>query len=579
MNAAKLLWLSAGLTLACGQPADNQAAKPPSTATLFELDLRAALPEQGTSFFGQQEPGLADVLLRLDELSQEPLATGLFVRLGPQEGHFGDVEDLAQAFEAFRAQKRPVHCHFEELDNAGYALAAHCDRLTMSPAGMLNLVGIGAQVVHGKRLLDMLGVRAELLQMGQYKGAAEPFTREDLSPALRESLEGLLDDLDTAFRAHLSARGGRDRAAWKAVIDQGPYSANKAKAQDLVDALAYDDAARAKAKAASQARVVRPVFEKKDAQGLTLRELFQALSGPDRRRAPEQPHLALAYVTGEIVENQEPVLERTASDPFIKTLRKWGDDRRIRAVVLRVESPGGSALASDRMWHAVRRVAGRKPVVVSLGDMAASGGYYVASAGSHIVAAPGGVFGSIGVVGGKFVVEELATRAGVQVHSLKRGAHAAWLSPFSSFTPGERQRFEALLRETYDRFLERVSLGRKRSVEELLKAAEGRVMGAERARTLGLVDETGGLSRALQVARERGKLGPRAPVVTWPDEHDVMRALSNLISAKHGAHALDATVADVLRAARPLTTSPLITVLAGAGEAVAATPPYVLRIH
>jgi protease IV len=177
------------------------------------------------------------------------------------------------------------------------------------------------------------------------------------------------------------------------------------------------------------------------------------------------------------------------------------------------------------------------------------------------------------------VVKELASRAGLEVHTLTRGESATWLSPFAPFTPQERRRFESMLRETYDRFLERISIGRQRGVAELHKAAEGRVMGGERARALGLVDETGGLARAMQIARERGKLGPRAPVVTWPDQNDAMRALSSLISAQHSVHALDATVAEDLRAARPLTTSPLMTVLAESGEPVAATPPFVLRVY
>ncbi|MFT3922360.1 MAG: S49 family peptidase [Myxococcales bacterium] len=564
----------------CGEARrDASQLKRPITDTLYELDLRDALPEQGASFLGQSEPGLGEALGRLKELSEEPLAKGLFVRLGDHQGHLGDVEDLAAAFDAFRAQKRPVHCHYEELDNAGYALASHCDRLSAGPAGMLNLVGLGAQVMHGRKLLDWLGVRAELMQMGKYKGAADPFTREDMGPELKASMDQLLDDLDAAFRNHLKIRNARTPEGWQAILDAGPYTAKGALAQNLVDAVAADDEARAKAKAAASARVIRPVFDERSEKNLTVRELFQALAGGEQDTRPKQPYLAIAHLTGEIIESKEGALDRTASEPFIQALRRWGDDRQVRAVVLRIESPGGSALASDRMWHMVHRVAGRKPVIVSLGDVAASGGYYVASAGTYIVAAPGSVVGSIGVVGGKMVVQGLADRAGLKVDTLRRAKNAVWLSPFEPFTDSERARFEEMLADTYQRFLERISLGRKRPVASLLPAAEGRVMGGQRAKDLGLVDEVGGLGRAIQLARERGKLTPRSPIETWPNDRDALRALTSLISTQHPQPALSATVAQVVRAARPLVSSPLLTVLGEMREPVVLALPVDLRVE
>ncbi len=147
---------------------DAAQLKRPITDTLYEFDLRDALPEQGASFFGQTEPGLGEALSRLKELLEEPLAKGLFVRLGDHQGHLGDVEDLAAAFDAFRSQGRPVHCHYEELDNAGYALASHCDRLERGPGGHARTWSVSAHgSVHGRKLLDWLGVRAELMQMGK----------------------------------------------------------------------------------------------------------------------------------------------------------------------------------------------------------------------------------------------------------------------------------------------------------------------------------------------------------------------------------------------------------------------------
>jgi protease IV len=181
----------------------------------------------------------------------------------------------------------------------------------------------------------------------------------------------------------------------------------------------------------------------------------------------------------------------------------------------------------------VRRAAARKPVIVSVGDMAASGGYYVASAGTHILASEGSVLGSIGVVGGKVVAAELADKVGVHVTVLPRAPHATWLSPLAPFSDSERARLEHMLTHTYRLFLERVALGRKRSVEQLAPASEGRVMGGARAKELGLIDEIGGLARAVSLARERGKLSKNAPIVRWPEAETPLAALSGLL----GAHA------------------------------------------
>jgi protease-4 len=203
----------------------------------------------------------------------------------------------------------------------------------------------------------------------------------------------------------------------------------------------------------------------------------------------------------------------------------------------------------------------------------------VASAGSHIIAAPGSIVGSIGVVGGKMVVQDLAARAGLKVDTLRRARNALWLSPFEPFTESERGRFEDMLADTYQRFLERISHGRKRPVAALLPAAEGRVMGGERARELGLVDEVGGLGRAIVLARERGKLTPRSPVETWPNDQDTMRVISSLISTQHPQPALHATVAQVLRATRPLVSSPLLTVLGEMQEPVVLALPVDLQVR
>jgi protease IV len=587
----RLIVCSCALALlfgACGQREEPKERKLVAD-TLVELDLTEPAAERTASLFGDAKPSHFEAQQRVRRFVKDPLARGLFVRLGSFAGHFSDVDDWADTFEAFRSQKKPVHCQFDELDNSGYALASHCDRVSMTPAGLLNLVGLAAQVLHGRQLLEQVGVKAEIFQAGKYKGAAEPFTSDALSPETRESLEGLLADLDQNFRAHLAKRSQRDPAALQQLIDQGPYTSDRAKQAGLIDAIAYDDEARMHAKKAANARLLHRPFEPSSPQTLSLTDLVRALSGREKRDYEGHAHLGVAFLTGDITDGEGRALEGSGSDPFIKALRRWGDESDVRAVVLRIESPGGSALASDRMWHAVQRVAKRKPVIVSLGDMAASGGYYVASAGSAIVASPGSIVGSIGVVGGKMVVSGLTTRIGVHVTSLPRADHATWLSPFAAFTPSERGAFEGMLQNTYGRFLERVSMGRKRPVAALLPAAEGRVMGGERARQLGLVDEVGGLARAVTLALERGKLAENTPVETWPEATDTLQALSSLMDAKSAQGVLseglqrgtESALRDTLGSLPSELSSAgsLLRELAHAGKRPLAVLPYALYVH
>jgi protease IV len=533
VNMSKWNKYAALLALACsacgGEP--EREDKKLEAETLIELDLTPPLEEQSHALLGESRPSHLEAMLKVKKLVKDPLARGLFVRLGSFGGRFADVDDWAQLFEAFRAQKKPVHCHFDVLDNGGYALASHCDQLSMTPAGMLTLVGIGAQVLHGRELLDHLGVQAELLQVGKYKGAAEPFTRADLSEEQRQSLEALIADLDGSFRAHLARRAALGDV--QAVLDGGPYDANDAHGRKLVDAVSYDDEARSHAKKAAGARLLQRTLSPGEPKAPSVRDLLKALSGQRDREYKGRPHLAVAILNGEISDGEGRGLDGGASDPFIKKLRRWGDDQEVRAVLLRIESPGGSAVASDRMWHAVQRVSRRKPVIVSLGDMAASGGYYIASAGNVIIASKGSIVGSIGVVGGKVVVAGLADRVGVNVTTLTRSQRSAFFSPFQPFSPAERTALEGMLRSTYGLFLQRVAIGRKREVTSLLPAAEGRVMGGDRALELGLVDEVGGLSRAIELALERGRLPEGAPIETWPDTADPLATLSSMF----GAHA------------------------------------------
>jgi protease-4 len=257
-------------------------------------------------------------------------------------------------------------------------------------------------------------------------------------------------------------------------------------------------------------------------------------------------------------------------------MRRIADDREIQALVLRINSPGGSALASDKMWHSVRRVAARKPVIVSVGDMAASGGYYVACAGTEIFADDVSIVGSIGVVGGKIVGQELAARLGVHPATLSRGQNAGWMSPFRPFSATERQAVQRSMQSTYDTFLSRVRMGRKLEPAQLAAVAEGRIMSGKRAREGGLVDTVGGLDAALARARKQGGLPDDSPVEVWPKQRAFFERASRLLA---GADTRVGSLPELVAQLPTLAQSPIVTAFLRGERGPLAALPFALKVE
>ncbi len=579
---------------ACAPP--HRAARPETSAggaELHEIVLEGAPAETGGGgMFGASAPALREVLRAIDAARTEPAARGVFLRIGPLGGAFGRVGDLRAALVALRAAGKPVHCHFDVTDNAGYALlAAACDRISMTPAGDLELVGVAAHLFHAKTLLDTLGVEAQLLQMGRFKGAAEPFTRDAMSPETRESMGAMLDDLQADLVAAIAGGRRLTPGAVQGAIDAGPHDAASARDAGLVDAVAFDDEARERARVAARARRVVPVALRAPAEPVDLDTLLAALAGerPQDEEA-RAPRIALVHLEGEITDGERATGSGSgAAGPFVRELRRLADIPEVKAIVLRIDSPGGSALASDRMWHAVRRAAARKPVIVSVGDMAASGGYYIACAGTEVLAHDASLVGSIGVVGGKVSVAGLAARVGVHSEVLARGAHAGWSSPTAPFSDSERRVVERMLASTYARFLARVGSARRLDAGRVAAAAEGRLWSGRRARELGLVDRAGGLSDALRVARERGHLPDDAPVTVWPQQRALVDWVADALGGgRDGADALapwgatggwSALLRAMPQAAQGLARLAALAPLATGGEHVVVALPFALDLR
>ena len=351
--------------------------------------------------------------------------------------------------------------------------------------------------------------------MGKYKSGVEPYMRDGMSDEFRESMTALLDDLYAQLLNHIAeSRDGISTETASDLINRGPFTAEEAEQEKLVDALQYYDELVTTLKATSEdeeVQVVKPNFERKrtvpDMNSFAgLMQLFSILNPPQRARAAGENQIALIYASGPILPDiDSPFISMSAITPKEqkKAFEKARTDEFVRAVVLRIDSPGGSALVSDLIWREVMLTQREKPVVVSMGNVAASGGYYIAMAAGTIVAHPSTLTGSIGVFGGKLNLKGLYNKAGLTKEIIAHGQNATLYSDYGGFTPTERERVEKMMKTVYEDFVNKAAAGRRKSFDEIDEIAQGRVWTGKQAQELGLVDELGGLDYALSIAKEQ----------------------------------------------------------------------------
>ncbi|MCW2809896.1 MAG: signal peptide peptidase SppA, type [Friedmanniella sp.] len=418
------------------------------------------------------------------------------------------MQELRLGVTAFAASGKPTVAWAESFSETGdltaYVLASAFDRIWLQPGGGLGMLGVGVEPTFLRGVLDRLGVTAELEQRHEYKNAVNTLTETGLTPAHREALEQLTRSLQDEAVERIAEGRGLTVDRVRGLVDTGPRTAPEAQAAGLVDALGFRD------------QVLASVREQVGTQA----ELLFADRWSPRPRVhrpwPRPGRVALVEARGTIVSGRTrrgASGRQLGSDSVAAELRAVLADDHIRAVVLHVDSPGGSAVASETIWREVVRVreSGR-PVVVSMASLAASGGYYIACAADVILALPATLTGSIGVFGGKLVVEELLARAGVGTDRIDQGERSSMFSPRRRFTAAERDRFAATVDAIYDDFTAKVAQGRGLSRDQVEAVARGRVWTGRDALERGLVDRLGGLREAVAIARDRAGLPTHAPV-------------------------------------------------------------------
>jgi protease-4 len=454
------------------------------------------------------KPTMRDVLDALDLAAADRRVTGLFARLGSDDIGLALTQEVRDAIAAFRAKGKFAVAFADSFGefspgNRAYYLATAFDQIWLQPMGSVGLTGLYADVAFFRGALDVLGIVPQFDHRERFKTAINSLTETGMTPAHREEIEGLIGSLGDQIVGGIAKGRSLSPDRVRAAIDRGPFLDSEALAARLVDRIGWRDAAAAAA-------------HQRAGAGATMVRLSTYLDAAQPR--PEGARIALIYGTGLIVRgggSANPIAGagEMAADDIARAFRDAVRDPRVRAIVFRIDSPGGSVVASETIWRAVAIARQRaRPVIASMGDVAGSGGYYVAAGADKIVAEPATLTGSIGVLAGKLVITDLLKKLRISTDSAQLGANAGIFEPTSGFSAAGHARLEAFLDADYQGFKNRVAAGRHMTAAAVEAVAQGRVWTGEQAKARGLVDALGGYRTALSLAREAAKIPPAAPV-------------------------------------------------------------------
>ncbi len=495
-----------------------------AAGTIAHLRITGDLPDgvgQG-GLLADLSPRLHRIVERIDRASEDDRVEAVILSIDSPAIGRGRGDELRAAIGRLRKAGKRVTAVLVGGSVVPYSVAAACDTVVMPPAATLELAGVRAEMMFFKAMLDRIGVNAEILQVGEFKGAGEPLTRSSMSPQLRKQYESFIGDLYGQLIERVATDRGLEPGRVRELIDTGVFTPEAARAAGLIDAVRYEDEAvadLARQAGLEKPKLARDYAERKmddDFSGLGgLVKLMELLSG-QKQSGPmgKGKRVAVVHVSGEIREGKssDDLLMGGAagSETIVKAIREAAADDKVAAIVLRIDSPGGSALASDLIWREAERT--KKPVVASLSDVAASGGYYIAVAADRIVAAPGTLTGSIGVVGGKIAVGGALQKVGVHTDVVSIGKNAGWLSMTEPFSDGEREAFLGTMKDVYRLFTGKVAAGRKLDLATVESLAEGRVYTGRQALEAGLVDRLGTLDDAIDEAKKLAGIEADEPV-------------------------------------------------------------------
>jgi protease-4 len=489
----------------------------------LKLVLTGNITDRPASFqpFARKEQfSLQQLLQLLQAVRDDPKTQAVLVVVKNLSIGWAQIEEIHRTLKRFRDREKQVVALLEQATNKTYYLATAADRIYLPPSATLELVGLRSETLYFKNLLSYLGVEPELFSLGAYKSAAEIFQREKMSEAAREMTDTILADLQGRLVEEVAENRGVATKLVENWIDNGPYTARRSLSAGMVDGVVYED---------EMNQILESSFP-------GIRETHSL-----RRRLREgffkrlitfyRPQIAVMVAEGVIslgesrrTRGRWPIL---GAETLISFLRDARRRRRVRAVVLRINSPGGSTIASDLIWREIRLTDQSKPVIATFGDVAASGGYYLATAAREVFANPSTLTGSIGVIGGKFNIEHLLSKIGITTDSVEKGSHSGYASATRPFSLTEAKSIQGQMSEFYeDLFLPKVAASRGRSIGEIRSLAEGRVWTGAQALIHGLVDTKGGLEEALETTKAlTGLEEKRSRLLTYVQRRSILDLL------------------------------------------------------
>ena len=518
--------------------------------SVLVIDAAGQIEEQRVpdffSAFNGTVPVLHDYLDALDNARTDPRITGLVVRIAPLETGWAKLEEIRNHLLAFRASGKPSICYlgYDGIQNQEYYLASACQQIWLVPTTPVSIRGMMAEAVFVRGTLDKLKIVPEYYHIAEFKTAGNTFTEKKFTPAHKEEVESLLHSVYEQYLGDTSKARGMSRDEFEAILNRGPLATGDALASKVVDKLGYWDQVQD--------------FFKRRAGGwnpISLNSYRTSLNAPNFALQK----IAIVYASGLIVSGSSGTTPAGGSimggDSVAADIRKARMDSSIKAIVLRVDSGGGSVVGSEVIRREVELAHEVKPVVVSMSDVAASGGYWIASPADKIVADPNTITGSIGVLIGKLNVSGLFNLLGVSTDYVATSDNATLFSAQQNFTPAQRDYIEKSLHETYDEFTKGVAAGRKMSVEAVDKVGKGRVWSGAQAKDLGLVDELGGTDHAIEVAKRLAHIpaSDSVRIVRLPEEKNFFQQLLEREKEQmNESRSLEATLQHILGLMEPI---------------------------
>jgi len=484
-------------------------AEPPiRDNSVLVLRVAGTLPDYSPDdpfkkFFGGPDQSLTGLVMQFKKAKVDKRIKAILLDVNMSAVGWGKADEIRDAITDFRSSGKQVYAYIEFGLNKEYYIATAADKIIVPPPGELFINGLAADVMFFRGSLDKLGIYPDIYQIGKYKTAANMFKEKEMTEAHREFINEFIEDLYQRYINTIAQARRKTPDEVRTLIDNAPYNAEQAKNAGLIDDAMYRDQLENMLK--------KQLGQKESDPLIAVRAHDYRDVSPESLGLNKGERIAVIYATGEIgsgsSQNSPNGDQSIGSDTVAKALNDAAADKTIKAVVLRVDSPGGSGLASDIIWRAVETANQKKPVVVSMSDVAASGGYYISASASKIIAQPTTITGSIGVLAGKPVMRGFYDWLGISNEYVMRGKTAGMFRATEKFSDDERVKFEEWIKTTYYRdFVPKVAKGRGKDPGYIDSVAQGRVWTGGQAKDKGLVDEFGGLDKAIDVAKQLAKI-------------------------------------------------------------------------